>query len=90
MIGHDLTNPVNSSRPGRAIMQFNTTQAYLEGDRVIVMQRDLPVRQFSFANHRLSDEDRLDEELGRKAVAHSIWSSMAYQDSIYRLEAKDF
>jgi hypothetical protein len=54
------------------------------------MQRDLPVRQFNYVNHRLSDEDRLDEELGRKAVAHSIWSSMAYQDSIYRLEAKDF
>jgi phosphoglycerol transferase MdoB-like AlkP superfamily enzyme len=90
MIGHDLTNPVNRSRPGRAIMQFNTTQAYLEGDRVIVMQRDLPIRQFSYANHKLTRENRLDEKLGRRALAHSIWSSMAYQQSIFRLPAKDF
>ena len=90
MIGHDLMNPDNRRRPGRAIMQFNTTQAYLEGDRVIVMQRDLPIRQFSYVDHRLTGEVRLDEKLGRRALAHSIWSSMAYQESIFRLPAKDF
>lgn len=89
MIGHDMTDPLNANNPGRAIMQFNTTQAYMEGDRVIVMQRDLPIRQFRYINRELIDDDRFDEQLAKKALAHSIWSSMAYQQSIFRLATKD-
>ncbi len=53
MIGHDLTIPEERQRPGRAIMQYNATQAYMDGNRVAVMQKDLPVRQFVYADGRL-------------------------------------
>lgn len=90
MTGRDLTDPVNTDGPGRAIMQFNTTQAYMEGDQVIVMQRDHPVEQFRYVDHRLEAVQGIDEALMNKALAQSIWSSLAYEKSLYRLGAKDF
>ena len=90
MIGRDLTDSVNSSGPGRAIMQFNTSQAYMEGDQVIVMQRDQPVSQFQYVDRHLIQEPQVDEALARRALAHSVWSSLAYQKSLYHLPAKDF
>ena len=90
MIGHDLTDPMNTEGPGRAIMQFNTTQAYMEGDQVIVMQRDQPIEQFRYVDHRLEAAGSIDAALSQKALAHSVWSSLAYEKSLYRLGAKDF
>jgi phosphoglycerol transferase MdoB-like AlkP superfamily enzyme len=90
MTGRDLTNPVNTDGPGRAIMQFNTTQAYMEGDQVIVMQRDHPVEQFRYVDSRLEAVQGIDEGLRKKALAQSIWASLAYEKSLYRLGAKDF
>ena len=90
MIGRDLTNPANTDGPGRAIMQFNTTQAYMEGDQVLVMQRDHPVEQFRYVDNRLVAVQGIDEVLREKALAQSIWSSLAYEKSLYRLGAKDF
>ena len=87
MIGHDLTRPEMQDAGGRAIMQFYATQAYMEGDQVVVLQRDLPVRQYSFRDSHLIAEDRVDEELAQRALAHSAWSSMAYEKSLYRLPA---
>ena len=86
MIGHDLTNPQYGRLPGRAIMQFNGTQAYMENDRVVLLQKDLPPRQMRFKDGRLVDDDESDPDMQRKAIAHSIWSSLAYERSLYRLE----
>lgn len=90
MIGRDLTAPGRESEPGRAIMQFNGTQAYMEGDRVIVMQKDRPVQEFMFENGHLTDSDLVDTDLERRALAHSVWSSIAYQQGLFRLKPKDF
>jgi phosphoglycerol transferase MdoB-like AlkP superfamily enzyme len=90
MIGHNLFSPEHKNAPGRAIMQFNTTQAYMEDDKVVVMGRDQPVRQFRYVDRRLVDESDADAALSRKALAHSVWSSLAYEKSLYRLGAKDF
>jgi len=90
MTGRDLTDPANTDGPGRAIMQFNTTQAYMEGDQVLVMQRDHPVEQFRYVDNRLVAVQGIDEVLREKALAQSIWSSLAYEKSLYRLGAKDF
>lgn len=87
MIGHDLTRPELRAHNGRAIMQFNGTQAYMEGDQVVVLQKDRPVRQYLFSGGRLASEDHVDEELATRAIAHSVWSSIAYQKSLYRLPA---
>jgi len=85
MIGHDLTRPEMQLSSGRAIMQFNGTQAYMEGDQVAVLQKNLPVRQYSFRGGHLVAENRVDEKLALRALAHSAWSSMAYEKSLYRL-----
>lgn len=85
MIGHDLTLPENANAPGRAIMQFNGAQAYMSGERVAVLQKDLPALQFSYSDGHLVDTGEYDEELTQTAIAHAAWSSMAYEKSLYRL-----
>lgn len=87
MIGHDLTRADAQRGPGRAIMQFNATQAYMEGDKVAVLQKDLPVRQFEYKDGRLVATDRDNRALVHKALAHAAWSSLAYEKSLYRLPA---
>ena len=89
MIGRDLTRPELQASSGRAIMQFNGTQAYMEGDRVAILQKDLPVTQYLFVDGRLAPEKNIDPALSAKALAHSAWSSMAYEKSLYRLPLID-
>jgi phosphoglycerol transferase MdoB-like AlkP superfamily enzyme len=84
MIGRDLTRADAASRPGRAIMQFNTKQAYMHGDEVVVLQKDRPVQQFRYQSDRLVPA-AVDPALVRRAEAHAIWSSAAYENSLYRL-----
>ena len=85
MIGHDLTRADAQHAPGRAIMQFNATQAYMEGDKVAVLQKDLPVRQFEYLGGQLIATNDNNRALVRKALAHAAWSSLAYEKSLYRL-----
>lgn len=85
MIGHDLTEHDSRLSPGRAIMQFNATQAYLEGDRVAILQKDQPIRHFRYKNGRLVADDSESGDLDRIALAHATWSSVAYERSLYRL-----
>ena len=82
MIGHDLTR---YTKPGRAIMQFNGTQAYMEGEHVAVLQKDLEPRQFLYRDGHLVEEGDYGSELIDKAIAHSAWSSIAYESSLHRL-----
>lgn len=89
MIGRDLTRPELQAFTGRAIMQFNGTQAYMEGDRVAILQKDLPITQHLFRDGRLSTEIDIDPALSAKAIAHSAWASMAYEQSLYRLPPID-
>ena len=88
MIGHDLTRVGAQDHPGRAIMQFNGTQAYMEGNRVAVLQKDLEPAEFLYSNGRLKPVDDIDSGLVEKALAHAAWSAMAYEHSLYRLPAE--
>ena len=90
MIGHDLTASGSETEPGRAIMQFNATQAYMEDDKVVVMQKDRPVQEFTYVDGHLKHTDVVDRDLERRALAHSVWSSIAYQKGLFRLTPKDF
>jgi len=89
MIGHDLTRPDMQQAPGRAIMQFNNTQAYMEGEKVVVLQKDLPVSHFRFADGQLVSSPDSDPALETRALAHAAWSSKAYENSLYRLPEGD-
>jgi len=88
MIGHDLTRAEAQQAPGRAIMQFNGTQAYMVGDQVVVLQKDLPPQQYTYKDGRLTESEPYDLKLERRALAHAAWSSMAYEKSLYRLSAR--
>jgi phosphoglycerol transferase MdoB-like AlkP superfamily enzyme len=85
MIGHDLTRPEMQTFAGRAIMQFNGNQAFMEGERVVVLQKDSPIRHFLYRDGRLVPRNQSDQALATRALAHAAWSSMAYEDSLYRL-----
>ena len=85
MIGHDLTSAEALLSPGRAIMQFNSTQAYMEGGRVTVLQKDKPAQEYVYDDGRLELADTQTPGLSDKALAHASWSSLAYEKSLYRL-----
>jgi phosphoglycerol transferase MdoB-like AlkP superfamily enzyme len=85
MIGHDLTQATARQTPGRAIMQFHATQAYMEGDRVAILQKDMPIRQYTLREGTLVPSQDSSSELSTRALAHASWSSMAYEHSLYRL-----
>jgi len=87
MIGRDLMQPKMQASAGRAIMQFNGSQAYMEGDQVAILQKNLPVQQYLFRDGQLLRETDVDPELAKRALAHSAWSSLAYEKSLYRLRA---
>lgn len=85
MIGHDLSRPEMRVNPGRAIMQFNGTQAYMEGDELVVLQKDLPVQHLLFQNRRLIPASQPNPGLTTRALAHAAWSSKAYEELLYSL-----
>ena len=89
MIGHDLSSAEALSSPGRAIMQFNSTQAYMEGDRVAILQKDRPIAEYTYDAGRLLPADSETPDLANKALAHASWSSMAYEQGLYRLPAEE-
>lgn len=85
-IGRDLTR---SKMPGRAIMQFDTTQAYMQEDgEVAVMQKHKEPMQYQYKEPHMTKSESQDPELMKKALAHSIWSLRSYLESSYRLHDK--
>ena len=66
-------------------MQFNSTQAYMEGGRVTVLQKDKPAQEYVYDDGRLELADTQTPGLSDKALAHASWSSLAYEKSLYRL-----
>jgi phosphoglycerol transferase MdoB-like AlkP superfamily enzyme len=83
-IGRDLTLPEYALGSGRAIMQFNSLQAYLEDDKVVVLQPDLEPVTF-----RLQDdgdmilETTANPELESKALAYALWGPMMIRNRSY-------
>ncbi|HEY9050101.1 MAG TPA: LTA synthase family protein [Gammaproteobacteria bacterium] len=83
-IGLDLTRKDVDSIPGRAIMQFADNQAYMEGDNVVILSPGLKPRHFKYINSQLQAADAVNVPLEKKALAHSIWPTMAYHDHLYK------
>jgi len=84
-IGRDLTRPEYAAGAGRAMMQFNALQAYMEDDRVVVLQSDLEPRQFRrISASEMILETKTDPELERKALAYAHWGPMTIRRKAYR------
>ena len=84
LIGRDLSDPAQQGRAGRAIMQFDKVQAYMEGSSVVVMRPDQPPRLMHYASGALSDATDLAPGLVDKAQAHAQYAAMAYREGLHR------
>ena len=83
--GHDLFRPDIDEIPGRAIMQYNTTQAYMQGDQVVVMELNKEPALYQKTDAGLVRSTEPGSPLIERALAYSIWSSRAYQERLYSL-----
>jgi phosphoglycerol transferase MdoB-like AlkP superfamily enzyme len=84
MPGRDLTRAEARALPGRAIMLFNTLQAYMEGDRVVILQKDLAPKSFFYRDGKLTDTEQFNELID-KALAYPTFAQAAYSERQYRL-----
>lgn len=85
LTGRDLSDPAQRARPGRAIMQFDKIQAYMEGDRVAVLQPDSPPRLMTYGDGQLKDSaEEHQPALVEKAQAHARYAQWAYQKQWHR------
>lgn len=82
--GIDLTRADVDSIPGRAIMQYAGNQAYMEEGRVVILTPGYPPQHYRFQDKQLSEATEPDPGLEKKALAHSIWPSLAYRNRLYR------
>lgn len=83
-IGRDLTRTAFANSPGRAMMQFGNNYAYMEGNNVVILQKERQPLQFIYRDKSLTPSE-LDNELTHKALAHSVWPVNAYRNKTYRL-----
>jgi phosphoglycerol transferase MdoB-like AlkP superfamily enzyme len=84
MIGHDLTLPTFANWPGRAIMQYEDSQAYMLGSTVTVLRKDLKPQTFTYDGGVTLAPAPDDDELASIALAHASWTSATYEHELYR------
>lgn len=87
MPGRDLTQ-LPEEIPGRAIMQFNDIQAYMEADKVVVMQKGVPSQEFRYDGNHLTDARQPDARLNDIATAHATWASATYENGQYKVSTR--
>ncbi|MCW5669868.1 MAG: sulfatase-like hydrolase/transferase [Hydrogenophaga sp.] len=84
LTGRDLSDPAQRARPGRAILQFDKIQAYMEGSSVAVLQPDSPPRVMSYLDGQLKDSTESQPALVEKAQTHARYTQWAYQKQWHR------
>ncbi len=85
MVGRDLLQ-LPDTVPGRALMQFHSTNAFRSGDDLIVLQPDKEALQFKVGpGDDLIQADTVDAELAKDALSHVITASYLYNSKKYRL-----
>ena len=90
MLGFDLTKsyPVE-----RAMMQYYDNFAYLENERAVIL---MPNQQTSYWRYNKqtkiqekNEQQNADQTLAEKALAHVLFSNLAYTEQLYRLANKN-
>ncbi len=84
MIGHDMTKDIPMDKL-RAIMQRDKTFAWMGANHELVaFQPHKPPRTFRYNRHTKTLSDApLSRDTVKKALAYSLWGSIAYQDDLY-------
>ncbi len=83
-IGIDQTRTDLGDFPGRAVMQYGGNQAYMEGNRVAILQKRLPASEYVYASGTLVPATG-DREFLNKAEALANWPWQAYMKGSYHL-----
>jgi phosphoglycerol transferase MdoB-like AlkP superfamily enzyme len=83
-IGRDL-NKLPAQTPGRAMMQYNATHAYMEDNKVIVFERNKQPKQYTYDNGKLNIQKNSDEQLLNKALAESLFGTYMYEHQLYKM-----
>jgi phosphoglycerol transferase MdoB-like AlkP superfamily enzyme len=88
MLGRDLTKELDSW-PGRAMMQYDKNFGLLEGNKMTILQPELPPESviYDFATEKLTPTT-LDEAQAETALGWALWGSLAYNKMLYRSESK--
>ncbi|NQV78857.1 MAG: LTA synthase family protein, partial [Lutibacter sp.] len=85
MIGRNLFE-LNDSIPGRAIMQFYSTNAFRVGDDLLVLQSGKEPIQFKVSKKdELIPAAKVNNELAKDALAHIVTASYLYNSMKYKL-----
>jgi phosphoglycerol transferase MdoB-like AlkP superfamily enzyme len=83
-IGRDLTLPEYAAGAGRASMQFNELQAYMEEGNVVILQPDLAPMTFGLdAAGEMELIPQGNPAMERKALAYALWGSMTIRNRAY-------
>ena len=69
---------------GRAIMQYGDTNAFMEDNRVVLLQPHKKPAQFVYADGRLTPAE-LDPELVKNALAHALLPGYLYYNQLHHL-----
>ncbi|MFD2823813.1 LTA synthase family protein [Lacinutrix iliipiscaria] len=94
LIGVDIETPMvgrniftlNDSIKGRAMMQFHSTNAFRNGEDLIVLQPGKEALQFKVTkDDALILENNIDQSLVRDAISHIVLASQSYNKLEYRL-----
>lgn len=88
-VGQDLLRPDLVATPGRAMMQYNSVYAYMEGDRVVILQQDKEPMHGQYRMKTFQPVQDLDRELDKRALAYSSFGHIAYEQRLYRLIQND-
>jgi len=83
MIGRDLKDKPESL-PGRAILQFYKNQAYMMDDQVVILQPGEKISAYRYTDFKLIP-DILNKNQAETALAHALWSSWTYKNSMYKV-----
>ena len=85
MIGRNLFK-LHDSIPGRAIMQFYSTNAFRNGDDLLVLQSGKKAIQFKVSkDDELTPVEKVNSELAKDALGHIVTASYLYKERKYTL-----
>lgn len=84
MIGRDLTTK-DDTYVGRAMMQFASNQAYMQGEDVVILQPEKAPKSFKYQAGELVKSAPHDKALINEAIAHPLMGSWFYNDIKYDL-----
>ncbi len=83
-IGWDILKTPPSR--GRAVMQYYDTQAYMEGEQVIVIKDNrLEYYLYDAQNDHLTRAQPLPEDMKQRAIAMNLWPQYMYHQQLYSL-----